>query len=459
MKIKIINLILLILANVSSFGQIPTDSLAGHWRFNGSANDESTFNNDGTLINGASYTFDRFNNSNMALKLVNSNQQYVAIPNHSSLQIDSALSISFWAKRTTYGAGVVDQVLNKGGDWIGGTCNYGLVFSDNTLVFIHNNGYHGIAVPGIPANQLLPYNGPYGNTLPGAPQDTLWHHYVITTYNNSPIAHFYLDSILVPTFWDGYGQNIVLNPNSSSDLYIGGVNYYSNNIMDDIRIYRAMVTQNEVTALYNETCNTNSAFSTSACFLYTAPDGIIYTSSGIVTAIIPNSNGCDSTITINLTINTVDTSVTLTGNTLTANATNAAYKWLNCSNGFSVILGETNQSFTPTQSGSYAVQVIQNQCIDTSACYPVTITGISENNFGDDLIIYPNPTSGILKINLGTILTDCIINISDMTGRQIIESFYNNTEMIELDINAQPGLYILTIVSQGKTATMKIIKY
>jgi hypothetical protein len=459
MKFKIINLILLILANVSSFGQIPTNSLVGHWRFNGNANDESTFNNDGTLINGASFTFDRFNNSNKALKLVNSNQQYVDVPNNSSLQIDSSITISFWAKRTTYGSGVIDQVLNKGGDWIGGTCNYGLVFSDNSLIFIHNNGYHGIAVPGIPANLLLPYNGPYGTTLPGAPQDTLWHHYVITTYNNSPIAYFYVDSILVPTFWDGYGQNIVLNPNSTSNLYIGGVHYYSNNIMDDIRIYRTMVSQNEVTALYNETCNSYSSFSTSSCFSYTAPDGIIYTSSGIVTAIIPNSGGCDSTITINLTINTVDTSVILTGNTLTANAANSAYKWLNCDNGFSVIPGETNQSFTPAQSGSYAVQIIQNQCIDTSACYLVTITEISETNFGDEITIYPNPTGGVLKINLGTNLTDCRINISDITGRQIIDSFYNSTEMIEVDINAQPGLYILTVVSQGKTAIMRIIKY
>jgi hypothetical protein len=34
----------------------------------------------------------------------------------------------------------------------------------------------------------------------------------------------------------------------------------------------------------------------------TAPDGQVYTTSGMKTAIIPNSVGCDSTITIDLTI-------------------------------------------------------------------------------------------------------------------------------------------------------------
>ncbi|BDS13316.1 DUF7619 domain-containing protein [Aureispira anguillae] len=44
------------------------------------------------------------------------------------------------------------------------------------------------------------------------------------------------------------------------------------------------------------------------CSSYTAADGQVYTTSGNYTAIIPNSNGCDSIITINLTIqNSLDT--------------------------------------------------------------------------------------------------------------------------------------------------------
>lgn len=49
--------------------------------------------------------------------------------------------------------------------------------------------------------------------------------------------------------------------------------------------------------------STSNSIITSACESYTAPDGQIYSASGNYTAIIPNSEGCDSTITIDLTVN------------------------------------------------------------------------------------------------------------------------------------------------------------
>lgn len=47
---------------------------------------------------------------------------------------------------------------------------------------------------------------------------------------------------------------------------------------------------------------TASTISPTACNSYTAPDGVIYTTSGNYTVIIPNSAGCDSAISINLLI-------------------------------------------------------------------------------------------------------------------------------------------------------------
>lgn len=57
--------------------------------------------------------------------------------------------------------------------------------------------------------------------------------------------------------------------------------------------------------------NTSSTISAVACDMYTAPDAMQYTSSGTYTATIPNMGGCDSVITINLTIN-VSTGSSLT---------------------------------------------------------------------------------------------------------------------------------------------------
>jgi gliding motility-associated-like protein len=52
----------------------------------------------------------------------------------------------------------------------------------------------------------------------------------------------------------------------------------------------------------NQCVSTSSAISPSVCATYTAPDGAIYTQSGLYVAIIPNFAGCDSIITLNLTI-------------------------------------------------------------------------------------------------------------------------------------------------------------
>jgi gliding motility-associated-like protein len=49
--------------------------------------------------------------------------------------------------------------------------------------------------------------------------------------------------------------------------------------------------------------NTSSSIIVSECGSYTAPDGQIYNASGVYSCLIQNVSGCDSTITINLTIN------------------------------------------------------------------------------------------------------------------------------------------------------------
>jgi len=120
-------------------------------------------------------------------------------------------------------------------------------------------------------------------------------------------------------------------------------------------------------------CNSSSAtISISSCYSFTSPSGnYTWYTSGLYTDTIPNTSGCDSIITINLVIETVDTSVTVSPDTtsLAANASGATFQWLDCNNGFSPIAGETSQTFNSIGNGSYAVEVTQNGCVDTSACY------------------------------------------------------------------------------------------
>lgn len=69
---------------------------------------------------------------------------------------------------------------------------------------------------------------------------------------------------------------------------------------------------------------------------------------------------------------TLDLSVTVAGNTLTANAVSpTSYQWIDCSTN-TAIPGETNASFTTTVNGDYAVIITDGDCMDTSDCSTIS---------------------------------------------------------------------------------------
>jgi len=206
-------------------------------------------------------------------------------------------------------------------------------------------------------------------------------------------------------------------------------------------------------------CTTTGTDAQIACDSYTWIDGNTYTSNNnTATFTLTSSAGCDSLVTLDLTINSVDTTATQAGATLTASASSATYQWLDCNNNFSQINGETAQTFTATSNGSYAVEVIENGCTDTSYCYTVISTNITENDFDDELIIYPNPTNGNFAIDMGKNYSTISITITDLTGRIIYQKSYTNTQQIQISIIEPTGIYILSIETENKKAVIRLIK-
>ncbi|MBK9190084.1 MAG: hypothetical protein IPM77_00560 [Crocinitomicaceae bacterium] len=75
---------------------------------------------------------------------------------------------------------------------------------------------------------------------------------------------------------------------------------------------------------YNTCTNTSNTISVNACNEYVSPSGnFTWTTDGSYNDVIPNSAGCDSLLTINLTINTVDATAGQSGLTLSANNSGA----------------------------------------------------------------------------------------------------------------------------------------
>jgi len=171
------------------------------------------------------------------------------------------------------------------------------------------------------------------------------------------------------------------------------------------------------------------------------------------------ASGCDSIIELYLTVNRVsDNSTMVSGTTISANNSQATYRWLNCNNNYSPIQGQTNASYKPDENGSYAVELTENKCIDTSLCIEISSLGILENEIGLDLLIFPNPSTGNITIDLGNVCSKSEISISDIRGKVVKNQSFYNSQKINLSITESPGIYIVNIISDGKKAVIKVIK-
>jgi uncharacterized repeat protein (TIGR03803 family) len=182
-----------------------------------------------------------------------------------------------------------------------------------------------------------------------------------------------------------------------------------------------------------------------------------YSSTGTYHDTLISFHGCDSIVTTNLTVNSVDTSVSASTSILTANASPATYQWLNCNNGNAPIAGQTNQSFMATTNGSYAVIVTKNGCSDTSFCYNINTTGISENGFASSLNIYPNPCTTQTTITFTQEQKNITIKIKDALGKEIKSISFTGKQLIIDKKDMEAGTYFLQVEIEQHRIIKKLI--
>lgn len=192
---------------------------------------------------------------------------------------------------------------------------------------------------------------------------------------------------------------------------------------------------------------------------YVAPSGATYTAAGTYTDMIPNMAGCDSVITITLAVTTVNTAFSDNGTGLcTAAASGATYQWATCTPNFAIIPGATSQTYQATVSGNYAVIVTENSCTDTSACQTVIISGVEENALAQQVVLFPNPTTGNFTIDLGTTYSTVVVTVTDIAGRVVSVTRENATAKLQLNIEEPQGIYFVTIKANDQQAVLRLIK-
>lgn len=287
--------------------------------------------------------------------------------------------------------------------------------------------------------------------------------------SNSPIqntSNIYFD--FNPPVTTNTVNNVIVNtiPNSNQSIVQTECNSILINgyVYDTTGIYVQYLDNHlgcDSVLTINLTINDSSSnsISTTSCNSYTL-NSSTYFSSGTYYQTLLNSEGCDSVITLNLTITNVDNSFVQSGYTLTANQPFATYQWIDCNNSNLPISGETNQSFTASANGNYAVILNANGCIDTSDCQTIFGFGLDNSQLINGISIIPNPTHSLINITSLVELVEARLTLTDINGQILMQKNQVNGKSVQMDLSVlSPGMYFIHLYMQGKEGVIKVLKY
>jgi hypothetical protein len=148
------------------------------------------------------------------------------------------------------------------------------------------------------------------------------------------------------------------------------------------------------------------------------------------------------------------------GNQLNALQDDALYQWVNCDSAYSIIIGATNQSYTPVVTGNYAAIITVPGCKDTSGCAFFLVELISgiKRTMSENVTVYPNPSSQFIYIDTKSTVPDYLV-IRDVIGQEVITWMHPNQtkQMIDVSHLAQ-GIYILEVSIRQRKEFIRLVK-
>jgi uncharacterized delta-60 repeat protein len=279
------------------------------------------------------------------------------------------------------------------------------------------------------------------------------------------IARLNSDGTLDTNFNPGTGANNGVNTStlqSDGKIVIGG----------SFTSYNG-VGKNRIARILGVCSNSISSFTQTSCGSYTSPSGnYIWTSSGVYSDTLVNAGGCDSIVTINLTILPVPVvMLSAQGSTsfcvgdsviLSASPLMSTYQWYRYNNPIS---GATSADYVAKSSGNYKC-IAQNQvlCSDTSniitvstPCIPTgpNILRLSQTNLSDTHLfhVFPNPATGIFQVET----SGGQLKVFNSLGKLML-SFETFKGESMFDISEYPdGIYLVSFVSGESEYYQKIM--
>lgn len=156
----------------------------------------------------------------------------------------------------------------------------------------------------------------------------------------------------------------------------------------------------------------------------------------------PDSGQCARMDSMLVEVISVDTSLNVNNNFLSARAESASYQWLRCEEQFTLMDGETNQELEVVSTGSYAVIINQGNCSDTSRCVFVsTLGGITQTP--ESLTLSPNPVEDNCILTVPPSLIGAAYLVSDLNGRVVLSGSLSSPSTIVETKSLKPGMYFI----------------
>lgn len=356
---------------------------------------------------------------------------------------------------------------------------------------INSIGYVALSGTPLVLNNFTINAGFVSNTTLGAAFIPGATNVVLAPTNYTPVATGNIDFTLsTPLTWDGVSSLLIetcFNNNNGGGVSANSISVQSTVVATGLNLYRsedstadvctnltaptatttrpnlristletANITWSPVTNLFTDAGATIPYTGTNATTVYVqsaTPSTTVYTATATIGA-----TGCFRSNTVSVTVSALpDTTITRVNDTLTAAEAGATYQWYTCSAGpvYTIIPGETSQSYTATAIGSYAVDVTKNGCTTRSTCFDVTTLGTSSFDM-NALTVYPNPVADILSIRYNEEIT--AINVYDLSGRLVKQITPNQTE-VEVNMSElAAAMYIVKVNAGGNQTEIKVIK-
>jgi hypothetical protein len=189
----------------------------------------------------------------------------------------------------------------------------------------------------------------------------------------------------------------------------------------------------------------------------------IFTESGLYKKELLSSDGCDSILTLNLTIlpkpevHTTYISI----NTLSASTSATSYQWARCPS-YTLIPGATSKTYTATADGYYSVIVSNGLCTDTAECnYIKGPMGIEESAISPNRVnIFPNPFSDRATVIFTGTRKEVHLNLYNRLGQLMLSlpaANNSNTLVIERGL-LLPGVYFYRLSNtEGMIGSGKLL--